>query len=257
MSSPRPRTLDLIVYKTYADMRSESERTYLGFAWWLIEPVINMVIYYVVFGLFLRRGRGADFAFFLLVGMMTFRWFQGAVRLGSVSLIANAGLMRLVYLPKIVFPSVAILTMTVKFLVAFVILVVLLAVFGFPVTTAYLGLPGVLLVELLLILAVTYVIASVLPFVPDFWVAIDNGLTMLFFLSGIFFAGSSLPEEYQAYFYLNPMAHIVESYRAILLEGSWPAVKPLLWTSAGAILTIGAGAKLLGHFDRLYPRRIR
>lgn len=251
------RMVDLVLFKAYADMRSESQRTYLGFLWWLIEPVVNMIIYYVVFGLFLRRGEGVDFAFFLLVGMMTFRWFQGAVRLGGVSLIANAGLMRLVYLPKAVFPSIAILTVTAKFLVAFAILVIVLAAFGFPIGLTYLGLPVVLLVELLVIVAATYLIAAVLPFVPDLWVAIDNGLTMLFFLSGIFFAGSSLPERYQTYFYLNPMAHIIESYRVILLEGEWPAPLPLLSIALGALLFIGVGAALLGRFDRLYPRSIR
>ncbi|MCH7666390.1 MAG: ABC transporter permease [Acidobacteria bacterium] len=251
------RFLHLVFYKTYADLRAESERTYIGFLWWIIEPVIDMMVYYVVFSLFLQRGTGSDFAPFLLIGMVTFRWFQTSVRLGGVSVIANAGLMRLVYLPKIVFPSVAILNVTVKFLPAFAILIVFLLIYGFPLTPAYAALPVLLLVELLVILALTYLIAAVVPFVPDFWVAIDTGLTMLFFLSGIFFAGSSLSGKYQFYFYLNPFAHIIENYRAILMSGVWPNWPPILWTGAGALVGIAIGSYLLARFDRLYPRSIR
>lgn len=251
------RFLQLVLYKTYADLRAESERTYVGFAWWLFEPVINMLVYYVVFGLFLQRGSGTDYAPFLLIGMITWRWLQTSVRLGGVSIIANAGLMRQVYLPKVVFPTVAILSMTAKFVVAFSVLIVFLWIFGFPLSVAYLGLPAVLAVELLVMLAMTYVIAAIVPFVPDFWVAIDNALTLLFFLSGIFFDGSSLPARYQRYFYLNPLAHVFESYRSILLKGQWPDWWPLLWTAAGTLPVIALGIHLLNRFDRLYPRSIR
>lgn len=250
------RFLHLVLYKTYADLRAESERTYIGFLWWIIEPVVDMAVYYVVFGLFMQRGTG-DFAPFLLVGLIAFRWFQTAVRLGGVSLIANAGLMRLVYLPKVVFPSVAILNVTVKFIPAFIILVVFLLLYGFPFSVVYTALPALLLIELLVIFAVTYVIAAIVPFVPDFWVAIDNGLTMLFFLSGVFFSGASLPEQFQILFYWNPFAHLIESYRNVLMYDAWPLWRPVLWTGASAVVGIVVGAHLLHRFDRLYPRSIR
>jgi homopolymeric O-antigen transport system permease protein len=251
------RFLQLVLYKTYADLRAESERTYVGFAWWFLEPVINMVIYYVVFGLFLQRASGPDFAPFLLIGMITWRWFQTAVRLGGVSIISNAGLMRQVYLPKIVFPTVAILSMTAKFLAAFGVLVLFLWIYGFAPGLSYVALLGLVGVELLVILALTYVIAAVVPFVPDFWVVIDNGLTLLLFLSGIFYAGSSLPEKYRFYFYLNPLTHVFEGYRTVLMGGQWPNGSVLLWIGGGSLPVIALGVYLLHRFDRLYPRSIR
>lgn len=253
---PNKRYLDLILYKTYADLRAESERTYVGYLWWVIDPVIHMAVYYVVFGLFLDRG-GPDFAPFLLVGLLPWRWFFTTVRVGSGSIIANAPLMRQVYLPKEILPTVAILNFTVRFVVAFTLLLIFLWLWGYPPSPAYLALPLVMLTQAALIFAVGWTLAAVVPFFPDLRLLIDNGLVLLFFLSGIFYSGATLPEEYQRYFYLNPIANLIESYRAILLEGAWPSWPALAAVAAAGLATLAAGFALLRRFDRFYPRVIQ
>ena len=61
------RYIELILYKTYADLRAETERTYLGFLWWIFEPVLYMTVFYVFFGLLLGH-KTDDFVPFLLIG---------------------------------------------------------------------------------------------------------------------------------------------------------------------------------------------
>ncbi|MDX1501226.1 MAG: ABC transporter permease [Thermoanaerobaculia bacterium] len=253
MPLPNRRYLDLVVYRAYADLRGEAERTYAGYLWWVIDPVVNMAVYYVVFAFFLDRGR-EDFAPFLLIGLVTWRWFQTAVRIASASILGGAGLMRQVYLPKIVLPTSDVVNLTLRFLFAFALLLPFLWIYGFPVTLSYLALPILMVVELLLILAVVYPLAALVPLLPDLRKVVDNGLTLLFFLSGIFYAGASLPERVRPYFYLNPVVHLIEGYRTVLMEGRWPAPLPLVAVVVGSLIGVAVGSALLSRWDRLYPR---
>ena len=65
---------DLIAYKTYADLRAEAERTYLGVVWWFLDPLIHISIYYFVFSVIMSRGT-ENFIAFLAVGVIVWRWF--------------------------------------------------------------------------------------------------------------------------------------------------------------------------------------
>jgi lipopolysaccharide transport system permease protein len=247
--------LELIFFKTYADLRAEAARTYINFLWWIIEPLLYMSVFYIVFGLLFQRG-GDDFVPFLLCGLTVWKWFDSTLRNGAVSINANNNLMQQVYLPKIIFPSITIATNTIKF--AFVLAMLLLFLWWseLDISVHYLALPIVLGVQFLFILACTYLAAAVVPLLPDIKLLIDNGLTLLFFLSGIFFAGNTIPERYQFYFYLNPMASLIESYRDILLYRHWPDWQHLSFIILLSLAGIYFAHRLLTRFDRIYPRTL-
>ena len=76
---------NLIVHKAWADFRAEAERTYLGVLWWILDPLINMVIFYLVFGVFLKMGTN-DFIPFLLTGLVVWRFIEATVVRASNSL---------------------------------------------------------------------------------------------------------------------------------------------------------------------------
>jgi lipopolysaccharide transport system permease protein len=247
--------LELILFKTYADLRAEAARTYINFLWWIIEPTLYMIVFYIVFGLLFERGEG-DFVPFLLCGLTVWKWFDSTLRSGSVAIIANKGLMQQVYLPKIVFPSITIVTNTFKFIFILMILLLFLWCYGSGISPFYLALPIVFGIQLLLISACTYLAAAVVPLLPDIKLLLDNGLTLMFFMSGIFFSGDTIPEHYQFYFYLNPMASLIESYRTVLLDNQWPDWQSLGWIFLGSLAGIYWGHRLLARFDRVYPRTL-
>jgi lipopolysaccharide transport system permease protein len=244
---------DLIFYKTLADLRAEAAKTYIGFVWWVLDPLIFMAIFYVVFGLLLKRAT-PDFVPFLLIGLVAWRWFQNTIAHGATAILGGRGLMQQVYVPKVIFPLVVILTDLVKFSVVLALLLVYLWWAGFGVGWTYLALPVLLLTHFLLILGLTLLVAAIVPFAPDLRFLVEHTLQIAFFLSGIFFAGSTIPEPYQPYFYLNPMAHLIEAYRDILLYQTWPNALAL-----GAIALLGLGLSLtayqiLARNDHLYPK---
>lgn len=247
------RYLHLLFYKAYADLRAESERTYIGVLWWILDPIVNMLVYYVVFAIFLRRG-GEDFAPFLLVGLVPWKWFTIITRTGAMSIINGAPLMREAYIPKVVFPLSQAAMVTFKFLVSFLVLIGFLVLYGYPIGPEYLALPVLIACQLLFSVAITCLLAAVLPFLPDLQALVENGLALLFFLSGIFYSGRTLSPESQYYFYMNPVAHFIEGFRDVMLDGGWPDPRPLLVIALGSGLLLVAALAILKKNDAIYPR---
>lgn len=244
---------DLIWYKAYADLRAEHERTYLGFAWWVLEPMMFMGVFYLVFDLVLRQS-GTDFVPFLLVGLVAWQWLKSCVSNGASILLNNLPLMRQIYLPKLVFPLILIVTDTIKFGFVFVLLMVFLWGYGYRFNHTLLALPLVLLVELILITGLTLIVAALVPFFPDIRFIIENVLQALMFLSGVFFSAALLHEHIRPYFYLNPIVGLLDAYRAILLHQQWPDPVSLTQTALGALLLVGVGVWLFRRLDYLYPK---
>ncbi|MDM8569536.1 ABC transporter permease, partial [Thiotrichales bacterium HSG1] len=210
------RYSELIVYKTYADLRAETERTYLGFLWWVFEPILYMSVFYVFFGLLLKQGT-PDYVPFLLVGLTAWQWLKSCLSHGAETILGASGLMQHVFLPKVIFPIILVLTDTVKFLFILVLLFIFLWWYGYSVNITYLALPIVLLIQLLFTMALVFFLAAVVPFLPDLRFVVENILLALFFMSGVMIRSDIVPEAYQHYYYSNPIVILIESYRDILM----------------------------------------
>jgi lipopolysaccharide transport system permease protein len=183
-----------VLQKARAGLRAEASRGYLGVLWWVIEPVMYMGVFYIAFAHLLNRG-DEKFVFFLLTGLIVWKWFHATLNTGAISLMANAGLMNQVYLPKIVFPLTQIAINTFKFLIILTLFLVFLLFTPTRVTLAWSLLPLVILTQLLLIVAVTSLLAAIMPFFPDLRVILDNILMMLLFISGVFFDIAGCPPQ--------------------------------------------------------------
>jgi len=215
------RYWNIILYRTYAELKSEAQLNYMGYAWWLLEPLFNTLIFYTLLVVVMQQSTvGATT--FLLVGTVTWQWFNG-VTVGSANSIFDAGsMLKFIYLPKIVMPLIAILAHTWKFLFLFILLLIWCWCSGKPPSFAYLALPLIMVLQLATILSVSLPIAAAIPYFPDARLGVDALLRPLMLISGIFFSVSQIPVAYHVYFYLNPMAVLIESYRNVLLDGVWP-----------------------------------
>lgn len=247
------RYLALVFYKTYADLRAESERTYVGYLWWVLEPVASMLVYYLVFSVIMKRG-GEDYVAFLFAGVVPWRYFQATVMRGSSAILSARGLMQQVYLPKSVLSLVVLLVDSFKFAVVFILMVIYLLIAGYPITAAWGWLPLVLLTQFLLVAALTVASAAVTPFLPDVRVVLQNVLRLWFFLSGVFYDLEIFSEQAQEYLRLNPMAVLLESYRDVLIDAGTPAVGRLAAIAACSALGLGLALLFTQRFDYVYPK---
>jgi lipopolysaccharide transport system permease protein len=249
----RLHLIELTLFSTYAELRAERARSYLGLLWWIIEPAMNMGTYYLVFAVILKSG-GPDYVPFLLVGLTLWQWFKSCVSHGGYSIWQRLPLIRQVRLPLQVFPSVQILADTVKFLCILALLLIVLWCSGYPPNITYLALLPVLLVEMIFVAAATYVIAAIVPLVPDLRFVIDQLLQVLMFLSGIVFSLADMPASLRSWFELNPIVELVDAGRGILIHARWPDWFALGRVALISLVLYGFGTLLI---TRLTPRYVK
>jgi len=245
--------LEIIWTKAIFNLRSEVHRNYLSYTWWVLEPLLHMGVYYLVFGLLLQRG-GENYPVFLLTGLIPWMWFMKAVSGSSNSIIAGQNLMLQVGLPSVVFPLVSLLQATLKQIPAFILLLGFLWSQDITPGIHWWALVPVVLVQTLLTIAFASAVAAVIPFVRDLSYLVPTGLMFLMFLSGIFYDYRMISAEWQSLFLLNPMAFLLKCYREIFIDGALPDMQTLTWWGLGSAVTC---IMLILAYKRLryvYPR---
>jgi len=142
----------------------------------------------------------------------------------------------------------------VKFLCILAILLVVLWCTGYPPNVTYIALLPVLLVELVFVAACTYVVAAVVPLVPDLRFIIEQILNVVMFLSGVVFALDGLPQDLRRWFEFNPIVELIDAGRGILLHAQWPD-----WGALGRVALVSLALYALGAWliTHLTPRYVK
>ena len=216
-------------------LKAESARLYLSYLWWLIEPLLYVAVFYVVFDLLLGSER-ADFLAFLMCGKLTFVWFSKSVVQASRTIVASKGLIGKLDLPKSLFPLASVQEGLYRQAVVFLLLLTFLLLSGYTVTPVWLWLPALMLVNYLLIVTASLIGAYLVCLVFDFSLLISLAMIFLLFTSGIFWDVRELPDPVLAQWVvtINPLAFLVDAYRQVLMFGHPPALGHLLLLGIGA-----------------------
>jgi lipopolysaccharide transport system permease protein len=215
------RYRDIVWYRVLAGLKSEARQNFLGYVWFLLEPALTTAIAYLIYSLILSGG-GAPRMVMLLLGTLTWQWFESAVTLGSQGIKTKLHIMMHFPLPKYIFPLVGVFTSTWKFLCVFVVLLVFCALAGYPPNACYLYLPLVLGAQLVLIIGFALPLAIGVAYFNDLLIVTNSLFRLMMILSGAVFEASVVPRTARLYFYANPMAGLIKSYRDIVLRGSPP-----------------------------------
>ncbi|HGO5856179.1 TPA: ABC transporter permease [Mannheimia haemolytica] len=247
------RLLELVITKASLNLRSETSVNYLSYGWWVIEPLLHMVVYYFVFKILLQRG-GDDYVVFLMTGLIPWLWFAKSVSHAQGSILGAKRLMGQVYLPKIFFPLTGLFQDAIKQMVVFTILIGFLLCVGLVPSFIWLGLIPIIFLQFLFIIAISLLAALIVPFIRDFSLIIPTVLQFLMFCSGVFYRYESIPEHIQRYFFINPMAVFLRAYRDIFISDMFLPFNLFLYVS---ILTLGLlylAILLFKKLDFLLPR---
>jgi lipopolysaccharide transport system permease protein len=247
----------LTLFKVRANLRSELSRDYLNYLWWIVEPILFMGVYYLVFGILLKQGTH-NFVPFLLIGLTSWQWFSNALIHSSTSIFNAQGIMRQIKINKIFFPLVTVLQDTVKNLIVFSLLLLFCVIYGLPVTLNWLALPILLAVQLIIFSGCCIMFSGIVPFFPDLRFVLNSGLFLLMCLSGVFFdVDTTFIPRHSIIIYMNPMAGLLKNYRLVLLHGQPPEWGYLLIVGFGGLLLLGLAAWLVNRLDHLYLRAIQ
>lgn len=242
------RNRDLIWQLVRQEIVGRYRGSFMGVAWSLLTPVLMLLIYTFVFSVVfgarwggLPQGGKAAFAVVLFVGMAVFNVFSDVVVRAPTLVVANANYVKRVVFPLEVLPVVQMGNALFHFAVNLSAwLVAAFLVLGAVPWTAWL-LPVVLGPLVLGTLGVAWLLASLGVFVRDMAQTVGLLVTALLFLTPIFYPMEAIPPDYRPLLRLNPLAHVVEQARGLLIGGAVPGARDLALSWGTGLLVMWLG----------------
>ncbi|WP_208590766.1 ABC transporter permease [Gracilibacillus suaedae] len=243
---------DLLIYLVKSGLKAENRNSYLGYFWWLLDPLLNVIVYYFLVVVILGRG-GPGYPVYLVIGLVVWRWISTTINSSAKAITKYSSIINQVYLPKTIFPLSFSFTQLFNFSFGLIVIAIFLAVFGYVPGWQIIMLPLIIVIQLIFLVAISLVVSYITVFVRD----IDNVLThivrLFFYASPIIWEGSRLeqsdkiPEQFHIILDMNPVAILLNAYRAILMEQQIPQFLGLFMITVISIIVI---VYMLYHYNK-------
>ena len=229
------------------DLKARYRGSTLGLLWTLLNPLLHMAIYSLVFSVYIRNEM-QRYPAFLLCGILPWTWLSSALFLGTTAIIEGGSMLKKVFFPPQVLPTVTVISTFINFLLSLPLLFGMLLLFGVTFGWSLLALPLVMVAQFALTLGLTLIISAVSVRYRDIPPILGHVLTFWFFLTPIIYPVSSVPEQFRALLSLNPVTPFFVAYQEALLYN-----RLVSWQAFGVMLCLGAAALLIGVlvFERL------
>lgn len=231
---------DLLRSLVQRDLTVRYKRSALGFVWTMLNPLLTMVVMTIVFSYFFRFDV-EHYPVYLLSGMLLWTFFSQSTTQAMHNLVWGGGLSNKIYIPKTVFVLSAILVGLVNLCLALLPLAFIMLAIGQPFSPALLFLPISMFLVLLFALGVGLIVAALAVFFADMIDLYQFSLSVIMYLTPIFYPASIIPPRYSVFLQLNPIYYFMDLFRAPIYQGLLPEPYILVRAVLIALGTLMAG----------------
>jgi lipopolysaccharide transport system permease protein len=240
---------DLLYILAWRDIKVRYKQTAIGAAWVILQPLLTMVVFSILFGELAGFPSGdVPYPVFTYTALLPWQLFAHALTASSTSLVANQQLITKVYFPRLVIPLASVVSGMVDFFIAFLVLLGMMWLYNIPLTTSILAMPVFLLLAVLTALAAGLWLSAMNVQYRDVGYTLPFLTQFLFFVTPVAYSSAIIPRAWQALYGLNPMAGVVEGFRWALLGESGLSWPQLLASTGVVILALVSG---LFYFRRM------
>jgi lipopolysaccharide transport system permease protein len=240
---------ELLYFLVWRDVKVRYKQAALGAAWAILQPLLTMLIFSVIFGMFAKvPSDGTPYPLFAFVALVPWNFFATSLGQSSNSVVGSANLITKVYFPRLAIPLASVLAGLVDFALSFVVLLGMMVYYHHAPTIHVLWLPLFILLGLAAAVGMGFWLSAmnvkyrdvryVVPFLVQFWM----------YASPIIYPSSMIPARYRTLYALNPIVGVVDGFRWALL-GTKTAPGPMLAVSSAATLVFLVGGAL--YFRRM------
>jgi lipopolysaccharide transport system permease protein len=217
-------SLELLLAWTNRTLRGRYQQSALGWLWALIQPVAQVAVFTLIFTRFVPIDTGdIPYVIFSYVAIIPWTFLASSLTDMANSIVYNMGLVTKIYFPREVLPIASMLARFMDFGVSSILLLILILFYHIPIVfKSWLILPVILIIQILLILGVGLASAAANVYYRDVQSLLTLGLQVWFYASPIIYPATMVPENLRPFYFLNPMAGIIEAYREVLLYGRMP-----------------------------------
>lgn len=243
LSRRSPYLWDLLRSLVDRDMKLMYKRSTLGVAWTLISPLLQLLVFILVFQLIIKIDI-PQYSSYVFTGLLVWNWFQTSLFQATGIIISSRALIRQPGFPPAVLPITVVTTGLIHLVLALPILVVFLLIDGAKLTPLVLILPLLQIIQFALTVTFAYFLAALNVTFRDTQHTLGVLLQLWFYLTPIFYELKNIPDRIWYIYGLNPMVHIVTAYRQILIWGVQPDWLALAIISAVTLALLPVGYRL-------------
>jgi ABC-2 type transport system permease protein len=238
------------------DLRGRYKGSVLGFLWTFINPLLQLVVYTVVFS-FILRTNIERYYLYLFVALIPWIFFSSSITVGAASVVAQKDLVKKIYFPRMVIPISYVTSCFVNMLLCFIVVFAVIVITGVGVNfIALLTLPVIMAVEYLLALGMALLTSAVTVYFRDLEHILGIISMAWMYMTPIMYDKSIVPERLLPVFNLNPMTHVIESYRAVLYSKQVPDLSSLLSAAGLGVLFLLIGALVFNKLQRHFAEEL-
>jgi lipopolysaccharide transport system permease protein len=242
---------ELLYFLVWRDVKVRYKQTVIGVAWAVLQPVLTMVIFTIIFGNFANiPSDGLPYSIFAYTALLPWNYFSQAISRGGISLVSEANLIVKVYFPRLIIPITSVMSPLIDFFVSFLVMIVMMAWFGIVPGWNLMYLPGFLVLAILTALAVVLWLSPLnvryrdightVPFLIQFWL----------YASPVAYPVSLVPEKWRLLYSLNPMVGVIEGFRWALLGKEAPALGVIAVSAVMVLVLLLGGILFFKRMER-------
>jgi lipopolysaccharide transport system permease protein len=244
---------ELLAALTMRDIRVRYKQTAIGILWAVIQPVISMLVFTVIFGkLGQMPSNGLPYSAFVLAALLPWQLFAKALTQGSMSMVTMGNMMSKTYFPRLIAPLASVLSGLIDFAIGVVILLVVMAFYGIAPGWQALLAPLFMLLALAAAFAVSLWLSVINAEYRDVQQALPFFTQILMMLTPVLYPTSLVPDSWRWIFILNPMVSAIEGFRWSLLGGALPDISAILVSGAVTTVFLLLGLIYFSRYEKSY-----
>ncbi len=243
---------ELLYFLTWRDFKVRYKQTILGVSWAILQPVLTMVVFTILFGRLANiSSDGLPYPIFNFTALVPWTFFAYALSHASNSLVSSANILTKVYFPRLAMPLASVLSGMVDMGLAFTVLLAMMVYYGFMPTVNIIWLPLFLLLAFVAAVGVALWLSAMNVLFRDVRYVIPFLTQMWFFITPIAYSSSMLDEPWRSLYGINPMAGVVEGFRWSLL-GSPASPGLILVSCISAPILLVTGALYFSRMEKVF-----
>jgi lipopolysaccharide transport system permease protein len=251
------RHRELLYFLVWRDLKVRYKQTAIGILWVILQPLLTMAIFTIIFGYFARfPSDGVPYPLFAYVGLLPWMYFASAIVRSGLSVVGEADVIRKVYFPRLIIPMSAVVAPLVDLSIGFLIVVVMIYWYGLTLTWRFLTLPFFVLLASTAGLSVGLWLSALnvryrdvghtIPFLTQCWMYASPVVYPIALVDTL------MPARWRFLYDLNPMVGVIAGFRWALLMKERPDFGPILASTAIVLALLGSGLVFFKRMERTF-----
>src|SRR5215467_15733906 len=246
------RYRELVFFLALRDVKVRYKQTALGIAWVLLQPLLAMSIFSVVFGSRGLTTDGVPYPLWVISALVPWFYFANATAGASGSVVGNTQLISKVYFPRLAIPLAAVLANLVDLAIGLLLLLVLLPIFGVAPGWELLAVPFLVVLLVMAALGVSVWLSALDVQYRDVRYAVPFLMQVWLFATPVIYATNDVPDRWRLILALNPMTGVIEAFRWALLQTGDPPIQQLATSLLIVAVLLATGLLYFRRMERTF-----